>query len=946
MKNYGLATPQVLLPNRRVNLKKWAVVACDQYNANPEYWERVQRLVGNNASTFHIILPEIYLDDDHEDRILAITAEMEAYVAEGVVEALPPGFVLVQRQLKDGIRTGLVAMIDLEKYRYKPTKNTLIRPTEQTVMERIPPRVAIRKPALLESPHILVLLNDPRKKVIEPLLRRMKKFPLLYDFDLMENGGKITGHFVGDKQEIDELYERLEMIAEENEILFAVGDGNHSLATAKAVWDEFKQKLDPKERRKHPKRFALVEVVNLFDEGLIFEPIHRVVTGIDTNQLISDLIRLFNHRNMGAKIFFKRSSATKFSNAPEGQSIDFIAKDRKGYILLTNPEHEMEAVNFQNVLDEFIRIHPEAKIEYIHGEDELARICEQDKATGFILPSLNKDSFIEVLAKHGVLPKKCFSLGEANEKRYYLETRLLDEIIEVDETHALFHAAEEEPEPEPDFEEETTEDEASKIGWLDQGNNEDIISMAFAEEKEDEELDIYNNEFLQVEREPNPEEYLSRRELKLLKRQQRIDELLGEMTADLPESPISGMLDETDEPPLSRRELKLLKRQQEYDYLLEQINKVKAEQAEEAAEQPKAVEQHPVMPKPERSEEPVLEEKEEPDFDTVMTRAERMQRRREEKARAREEMLAELEREIGSAQDEAEAEPQMTRREARALRRREKLEALLGEIDPEQAQMLGAEAETDAPSFDKESEEPVLSKSEQRRLMREEKRRQRLEQIEAWEREAEDAFNREIEEEAAAKETEAEAETEQEPVDARARKMKSRLRGLPEINEALSEDEAELDEADMMVSLEKARLRLEAEKIRLERFKIKEETKLQVQIERERQKAIRRAELDALRMQDEEAWADEVEAQQLTDGKNAEPAGKKKRRALSEILGDIVHEVKREEEEKKQPETVIVRRDTNEIIGQTFKIEHKQTEKKEKRRKGTILVKRAGNEYK
>ena len=225
-------------------------------------------------------------------------------VANGVVEALPEGFVLVQRQLDKGTRTGLIANVDLEKYSIKPTQKTKIRPTEDTVMERIPPRVEIRRPALLETPHILVLLNDPRKKVIEPLTVRAKKFPVLYDFDLMEKGGHIKGSFIGDAEEIADFYERLNMIAEENDILFAVGDGNHSLATAKAVWEEIKETLSPEERKNHPKRFALVEVVNLYDEGLIFEPIHRVVFGVDPNTLIGDLVRLFNRREMDAKSLF------------------------------------------------------------------------------------------------------------------------------------------------------------------------------------------------------------------------------------------------------------------------------------------------------------------------------------------------------------------------------------------------------------------------------------------------------------------------------------------------------------------------------------------------------------------------------------------------------------------------------------------------------------------
>lgn len=468
MKNLGLATPQIMLPNRKVNMKKWAVVACDQYNSNLEYWQDVEKIVGASPSTLNMILPEIYLEDEEEIpiKIEQTTMMMERYVADGIVEALPQGFILVERGVPQGIRTGLIGMIDLEKYDYNPDENTKIRPTEETVLERIPPRVKIRKPALLESPHILVLLNDPEKVVIEPLAAKAKKLPGLYDFELMKNGGTIKGSFVGEKEDIDGLYERLEKADEKTDILFCVGDGNHSLATAKTVWNEYKQDLSEEERQDHPQRFALVEIVNLYDEGLAFEPIHRVVFNVDSNKLIGDLIKIFNRKGMDAKIFFKRSSASKFINATSGQTIDFVAKGKRGYIKIENPKNELEAVNFQEVLDEYMLQDKNAKVEYIHGIDELERLCSENNNTGFVLPSLNKDSFIDVLSTQGVLPKKCFSLGEADEKRFYLESRLLDKMTDEQDGEAFIFEDNEEEIQETDDAVEQTEVVQKKNGLI------------------------------------------------------------------------------------------------------------------------------------------------------------------------------------------------------------------------------------------------------------------------------------------------------------------------------------------------------------------------------------------------------------------------------------------------------------------------------------------------
>jgi|GEM_PF-16433 len=962
MKNLGLATPQILLPNKKINLKKWAVVACDQYNSNLEYWKRVEKHVGNNASTLHIILPEIYLDDDKEERILDITHEMEEYVANGVVEALPSGFVLVQRELSGGTRTGLIAMVDLEKYSFKPRKDTKIRPTEQTVMERIPPRVEIRKPALLESPHILVLLNDPRKKVIEPLVRRIKNFPTLYDFKLMENGGRIRGSFIGDKDEINELYERLDMVSQENDILFAVGDGNHSLATAKTVWDEFKQSLSKEKRRNHPKRFALVEIVNLYDEGLIFEPIHRVVFNVEPNALIGDLIRIFNRKKMNAKVYFKRSTASKFVKNSSGQTIDFIGKDRKGYIQIGAPEHEMESVNFQEVLDEYLNMNKNAKVEYIHGGAELERLCEESDTTGFILPKLDKGSFIDVLAEHGVLPKKCFSLGEADEKRYYLETRLLDEIIEVSEDHEMFSDDEQEQDmPEEDV---YKEQEEAAANWLEKGNNEDVISFAFAENEEEELLDENRNEYLSIEEGGSePEEFLSKKELRKLKRQQRIEQLLDER--DLDEYGEEGSDEMIEEPLLSRKELRLLRRQEEYELLLGEINRIKEEQREIEDSEPKGdktsvktdIQDEETF---ETSEEELDEYERQMDEERGLSWRERRQIRKEERQQMLEEARKELEQQIvdehekqaddisntplddlGEVED---AEMPLSRREQRAIRRQEKLEALLGELEQQEKQEEYIEEES-----------RPLTKREIRAQRKEERRLKRLEEIEAWEREEEEYLKQQAEiKEEQKKDTEIEAEKTEETDEREIRKIQ-KLKSRSEIADALGGGDDELSAEEY--ELERARIKLEKEKLRLEKFKVREESRIKVQIEREKRKRLDKEQREAekIRQQEEleQILSEVTEGRAIKQDKTKADVSPKKKakeepkraKGLGGVLDEIISEVKEAEEKRKTPEKVIVRRDTNDIIGRTQKKEEKKRKRKEKRRRGTILIKRAGTEY-
>ena len=938
MKNNGLATPQVLLPNKKINLKKWAVVACDQFNANPEYWHRVQRFVGNNASTLHMILPEAYLDE-RELRIPDITYEMEEYVANGVVEALPEGFVLVQRQLAKGIRTGLIANIDLEKYSLTPTKKTKIRPTEGTVMERIPPRVEIRKPALLETPHILVLLNDPRKKVIEPLVARIKKFPVLYDFDLMENGGHIKGCFVGDADEINDLYLRLDMVAEENDILFSVGDGNHSLATAKAVWEEVKQSLSTEERKKHPKRFALVEVVNLFDERLIFEPIHRVVFGVDSNALIGDLIRLFNRQNMEAKVYFKRSTAARFVNRVGDQSIDFMARDKRGYIQLGKPLHEMEAMNFQTVLDEYLSVHPEVKVEYIHGMEELTRLCEANDTTGFLLPALQKGSFVEALEKYGVLPKKCFSLGEANEKRYYLESRLLDEVLEVDENHEVFIAS------------ELAGDKAvlvkePKESWLEQGNNEDIISFAFAESDDEDLPEVGINEFLDTD--PKPEEYLSQKELKMLKKQQRIEKMIGEISgsADAVLSAVDeSIVEDAGEPVLTRREKRLLKRQQEYELLLGELDAAdkdtkysqtgQSQTADVCRDEPRvltwrekriAEETQRLMQTSDKKAPKDTELAEAAEDEPLSKREQRTLKRQQEY----EALLAEIESEAAKRETEPEDaveasafEKPLSKREMRAQKRREKYESLMAEVGLE-TETVAADQADEMPHTEQVSEEDApLSRKEMRA-------QKRLERTKAMMAMADMALE----------ETEQEETPKSEPV----KTPKKLPKAVAEALEGMPAEET-LDVS--VYALEKARIRLEEERIKLERYKVREETRLKLQLEREKQKAIKRMEKEAMKKAEQEELAELLREKTGSDAVDEENAldtqTEPRRKGLAGVLDEVVSEVKRGEAAGKVPDKVIIRKGTSEIVGHRKQVDMPESKQKAKRRKGTLVVKRASS---
>lgn len=410
MKNFdkiGIKPCDILIPKQGADYEKWSVVACDQYTSQPEYWEKAAALAAGAPSTLNIIFPEVYLEDgDGDARIANINRTMADYLANDVFQTVTNSFILVNRSFSDGkSRKGLVAAVDLECYDYKKGAKSLIRATEGTVLERIPPRVKIRANAPLELPHIMILIDDPAKTVIEPLFE--KSLPQLYDFDLMQESGHITGYQVSDDASFDSIASALEALCVgENPFLYAMGDGNHSLASAKAHWENVKQTLTREERLTHPARFALAELVNVHDDGLVFEPIHRICTDVDPVELLTDM-----------KAYF---SKTQTDGA--GQKVTYLYNGIRSEFDMGKGTHSLTVGSLQEFLDWKMQ-QSSMKIDYIHGEDVVASLSAQPNAIGFLLPGMDKSQLFPSVAASGVLPRKTFSMGEAYEKRFYLECR-------------------------------------------------------------------------------------------------------------------------------------------------------------------------------------------------------------------------------------------------------------------------------------------------------------------------------------------------------------------------------------------------------------------------------------------------------------------------------------------------------------------------------------------
>ncbi len=438
----ALHVPQILLPKDEVDLTRWAVIACDQYTSEPEYWEKVDQLVDGQPSTLRIIFPEVYLEEGEAAtlaRIHAINRNMQQYLADGTLQQLEPGFVLVDRKTAHApSRKGLVVALDLEEYDYQPGAKTLIRATEGTIVDRLPPRIRVREQAAIETPHIMVLIDDPECTVIEPLFE--PDLPQLYDFELMQNGGHLRGWHVGDPARIGQVADRLAQLAKperfraryqvdnDDVMLYAMGDGNHSFATAKAIWENLKTTVaNPAALWDHPARYALVELVNLHDPGLEFEAIHRVMFNVDGEAMAAAAERFFARAGTPCRWSWLPASADQHAlcqaSDPAAHTIPLVAGPHRGLLTIAAPAFTLVVATLQAFLDDYLQQNPAARIDYIHGEDTVTRLGGGAQAVGFYLPAISKHDLFRTIVKDGALPRKTFSMGEADEKRFYLEAR-------------------------------------------------------------------------------------------------------------------------------------------------------------------------------------------------------------------------------------------------------------------------------------------------------------------------------------------------------------------------------------------------------------------------------------------------------------------------------------------------------------------------------------------
>lgn len=405
MKQSVIKVDNILLPNVE-DMTAWACIACDQFTSESEYWCELAKFVGDKKSTLNLTLPEIYLEDQPEKRIEKINQNIKSYLSLGVFKALEKGFVLTVRKTPFvQRRIGLVTAIDLEKYEYAVGNKALIRATEGTIEERIPPRLKIRKNADVEFPHVMVLFDDEKRDITETLYKNREKYKKVYDFELNMGGGNVQGYFIDDYESVlekfDALLEDERLISKygvADKFMFAVGDGNHSLATAKAHWNNVKQSLNEQERESHPARYALVELVNVYDEGIYFEPIYRYVFGVDKRKFIEGLsavdggkMRVYSDGNL---------------------------KDDQGQNDLPTGIRAVDAY-----IKQFIQANG-GTVDYVHGEENLFKLVDaRADAVGILFEKLDKKDLFKYVSKNGAFPRKTFSMGEGVEKRYYLEGR-------------------------------------------------------------------------------------------------------------------------------------------------------------------------------------------------------------------------------------------------------------------------------------------------------------------------------------------------------------------------------------------------------------------------------------------------------------------------------------------------------------------------------------------
>ena len=415
----GFAPADILLP-KNVDMSKWSVVACDQYTSEPEYWEAVDALVGDAPSALRLILPEAKLNQPGvEEEIEKINRTMTEYLAEDLFTEYPNALIYIERSQSNGkIRHGLIGKLDLESYDFTPGSGALTRATEGTVLDRIPPRVKVRKDAPIELPHIMVLIDDDEKLMIEPLANETASMQPVYDFELMQGGGHLKGWLLNPGQvermavglrHLDSapVQERKYGLKDAAPRLFAMGDGNHSLATAKQCYENLKAAHPGEDLSDHPARYALVELVNNHDDALEFEPIHRVLFGVDPEDVLKAL-----------KAYYPDA----YEGEGEGHVLRYVYAGKTGAVTVPHPAMQLEVGTLQTFLDAYRKEHA-CGIDYIHGDETTARLGSGEHAMGFLLPAMGKEQLFKTVMADGVLPRKTFSMGHAQDKRFYTEAR-------------------------------------------------------------------------------------------------------------------------------------------------------------------------------------------------------------------------------------------------------------------------------------------------------------------------------------------------------------------------------------------------------------------------------------------------------------------------------------------------------------------------------------------
>ena len=420
----------ILLPDASVPLGQWGCIACDQFTSDRDYWAKAEQAAAGGPSALRLILPEVYLgESDQQARVDQIHKAMEQYDREVLTRAVD-GFVYVERTLQSGrVRQGLVGRVDLEAYNYHLGSLPLVRPSEHTVEERIPPRMAVRRGARLETPHVMMLADDPDRLLIEPVGRQKEKLRPLYDGELMLGGGHVAGWAVEDPALIRQIEDAMEVLSSQETFLakypgapndrpmaLAVGDGNHSLATAKAYWEELKKTLTPQEQKDHPARWCLAEVCNVRSDAVEIEPIHRVLFNTSYDTVLLNLVTWSDENLAGIR----------FGDSFE-QKLQLMGPRDRCHLSFENPSAPLGVGTVDEFVEYFLENHPEARVDYVHDEAAVRSFCEKEGAVGMLLPAMRKGDLFRGVVLGGVLPRKTFSLGHAEEKRYYIECRRIAE---------------------------------------------------------------------------------------------------------------------------------------------------------------------------------------------------------------------------------------------------------------------------------------------------------------------------------------------------------------------------------------------------------------------------------------------------------------------------------------------------------------------------------------